>query len=48
MEIKLGEKAGKKTPFFVNGELIGPLYPKEIKDYALRMKARLKKEFFAA
>lgn len=35
MEIKLGEKAGKKTQFFVNGELIGPLYPKEIKDYAL-------------
>ena len=35
MEIKLGEKAGKKIPFYVDGELIGSLYPKEINTYSL-------------
>ena len=35
MEIKLGEKAGKKIPLYVDGELTGSLYPKEINTYSL-------------
>ena len=35
MEIKLGEKAGKKIPLYADGELIGSLYPKEINTYSL-------------
>ena len=35
MIIKLGERQGKKIPFCVNGELIGPLYPGEVNNYSL-------------
>lgn len=35
MIIKLGERNGKKIPLYVDGELIGFLYPKEINDYLL-------------
>ena len=35
MEIKLGEKTGKKIPLYADGELIGSLYPKEINTYSL-------------
>ena len=36
MEIKIGEKNGKKTPIYIDGELLGSLYPKEVSDYALK------------
>ena len=35
MNIKLGEKTGKKIPFYVDGELIGSLYTKEVNTYSL-------------
>ena len=35
MNIKLGERQGKKIPFYMDGELIGSLYPKEVNTYSL-------------
>lgn len=35
MEVKLGEKNAKKIPVYIDGELLGALFPKEIDAYSL-------------